>query len=1001
MGGDSFRQEERREQQVVRDVTGQSTYQVLQQQQAPPAGPEGREASSLGTLTQQVVSGELTAVEQELIEQVRQQYVSSVEQAFQASMEQFKAQKQTIFETGGIEAVAAAQFRIVQWKQLQLEAFDVAIQSPEKYPEWLKQHSQEIISLTGIKGMASLSKLADIHSQIEQAAQAKVRGETITAIAIAAGIGATVAAPIVALSGAAAGATFETVKTGIMEGKLPTAEQLITTAGFSAAGAAVVSAATPVISEVASKVASTVLPEAVSNVATQIGETLTSTGLSGVVAREALATGLGTVAGGVEAAVKGEDILKGAAAGALAGAAAGAVFEVADVVVGGLIRKEASEWLTEKYLQKGPLEWKGVKEEFVMRVTGAQPKPVKSIVDIPDFPEPTAISLFKQQQAWELAESPGTSAYLATKYVGGTGESVSEWVMEHWLKRVTGGLSYALVQPELALWKPAAGERQLPQLPQLEQQPSVISPAVPIFAPSLQPSKVEISPAPVVPPTPVVPATPTPVSPTLEPAAAPILDVTPNVMPTIVPDIVPAPSPKPDITPIVPITPTPQPDITPIVKPDIVDVTSTVKPEPEIQPDITPVTPTSQPDISPIMPITPTPELKPETEVTPTVIITKPRLIPHVKSDVTIEPMRGGIPEILPIIKPETKPEVTPEVVMPTVAPEITSTVKPDIIVPEVVVTPEVTPTVTPTVTQEKEEKEIVIITPSIIPEAAQITETVAEIIQQPIISSSPSVIPKPKLRLIPDVHLTDLEEEEEVQPIIVPTPPEPIKEERKLPAIVPTPFLSEEILLPRPVPTLPREEFRGEPAIVPAILPGEEIIFEQAPVQVQKQEQVQVQIQQTEIVTQPTPTPVTPTPSPRPIPPLWIRSHEGSRIGDVGRLIFGGQYVKLHQIALPKQVVKFGASSSLFKIKRGKIADLSVAPLVLGKTRKGKRSRSGFGLVEGGTVGSLVFGKSKRGNIFGGSTVGSLIFGGSKVSRRRGSKKSWLKGSVAEVIFK
>jgi hypothetical protein len=145
MGGDSFRQEERREQQVVRDVTGQSTYQVLQQQQAPPgAGPEGREASSLGTLTQQVVSGELTAVEQELIEQVRQQYVSSVEQAFQASMEQFEAQKQTIFETGGIEAVVAAQFRIVQWKQLQLEAFNVAVQSPEKYPEWLKQHSQEI-----------------------------------------------------------------------------------------------------------------------------------------------------------------------------------------------------------------------------------------------------------------------------------------------------------------------------------------------------------------------------------------------------------------------------------------------------------------------------------------------------------------------------------------------------------------------------------------------------------------------------------------------------------------------------------------------------------------------------------------------------------------------------------------------------------------------------------------------------------------------------------------
>jgi integrase len=48
-----------------------------------------------------------------------------------------------------------------------------------------------------------------------------------------------------------------------------------------------------------------------------------------------------------------------------------------------------------------------------------------------------------------------------------------------------------------------------------------------------------------------------------------------------------------------------------------------------------------------------------------------------------------------------------------------------------------------------------------------------------------------------------------------------------------------------------------------------------------------------------------------------------------------------------------------------------------------------------------LLFPFSKRGNIFGGSTVGSLIFGGSRVSRRRGSKKSWLKGNVAEVIFK
>jgi len=134
---------------------------------------------------------------------------------------------------------------------------------------------------------------------------------------------------VVALSGAAAGATFETVKTGIMEGKLPTAEQLITSAGLSAAGAAVMSAAAPVLSQAASAGLSKILPEEISGLASQAGRTLTSTGVSGVLSREALGTGVGAVAGAAEAAVKGENVLKGAAAGAVAGAAAAAVGEIA------------------------------------------------------------------------------------------------------------------------------------------------------------------------------------------------------------------------------------------------------------------------------------------------------------------------------------------------------------------------------------------------------------------------------------------------------------------------------------------------------------------------------------------------------------------------------------------------------------------------------------------------------------------------------------------------
>jgi hypothetical protein len=76
------------------------------------------------------------------------------------------------------------------------------------------------------------------------------------------------------------------------------------------------------------------------------------------------------------------------------------------------------------------------------------------IVDIPEFAKPLAKELMYQEWAWELAESPKMSALLITKYTGETGGRVSSWVSEHWLKTVTGGLSYVLVKSELEAVKP-------------------------------------------------------------------------------------------------------------------------------------------------------------------------------------------------------------------------------------------------------------------------------------------------------------------------------------------------------------------------------------------------------------------------------------------------------------------------------------------------------------------------------------------------------------------
>jgi len=114
------------------------------------------------------------------------------------------------------------------------------------------------------------------------------------------------------------------------------------------------------------------------------------------------------------------------------------------------IKLPAQKWLAEHW------GWYG------KRISG---RLAPGIVDIPEFARPTAHSLWKQQLAWELAETPKTSALLITKYAG-VGQRTSAWVSEHWLKKITGGLSYALIKPELETLTPIKERPKLPYIPE-------------------------------------------------------------------------------------------------------------------------------------------------------------------------------------------------------------------------------------------------------------------------------------------------------------------------------------------------------------------------------------------------------------------------------------------------------------------------------------------------------------------------------------------------------
>jgi len=132
--------------------------------------------------------------------------------------------------------------------------------------------------------------------------------QTVEQAAITVGILSGVMAPVAAGVGAAAGVASQTVWTGVMERRLPTVEETVTAAGFSAAASA---AAGPLVSKV------------------PLPKILTEPGLTGAAARVGTSSAVSAGLGAASAAVSGKDVLRGAVAGALAGAAGAAAGEAA------------------------------------------------------------------------------------------------------------------------------------------------------------------------------------------------------------------------------------------------------------------------------------------------------------------------------------------------------------------------------------------------------------------------------------------------------------------------------------------------------------------------------------------------------------------------------------------------------------------------------------------------------------------------------------------------
>jgi len=112
------------------------------------------------------------------------------------------------------------------------------------------------------------------------------------------------------------------------------------------------------------------------------------------------------------------------------------------------VTEKASEWLTTKAVERGPLQSASLTEKVVGKVTGARPYLAQQVVSVPT-PEAVGLGgLEAQFTGWELASAPRSSAVLVSKLP--SEQLARVWAEEHLFKRAMGGLAYATVKEALA-----------------------------------------------------------------------------------------------------------------------------------------------------------------------------------------------------------------------------------------------------------------------------------------------------------------------------------------------------------------------------------------------------------------------------------------------------------------------------------------------------------------------------------------------------------------------
>jgi len=139
------------------------------------------------------------------------------------------------------------------------------------------------------------------------------------------------------------------------------------------------------------------------------GATVTGGAVSSIV--ESILAGKPVMSEELRLAIKSPAYAFGSIFGAvLSGYVIGSIF---GKLAGKTVVPKASDWLSKRYVESGPLEWKGWKESLVMRVTGAKPYLASEIVSFPgkivtSIPEVSA-------DIWGLADTPRASVLFTTK----------------------------------------------------------------------------------------------------------------------------------------------------------------------------------------------------------------------------------------------------------------------------------------------------------------------------------------------------------------------------------------------------------------------------------------------------------------------------------------------------------------------------------------------------------------------------------------------------------